>query len=154
MMSLLVTGTHKPFLFPNDRSYTDYQYYTNDPRINAYLNTLKITDELFGKIIHGFKSRKLYNETLFVTVSDYAYVFNDHDSQTVAHPGNSYKSIKQYPRKLTYDITSDEVHLCHIEYDTFESIDLINLYNQPISNHPSWIHINHYKQIKYGWKGR
>ncbi|CAF1269314.1 unnamed protein product [Adineta steineri] len=83
MMSLLVTGTHKPFLFPNDRSYTDYQYYTNDPRINAYLNTLKITDELFGKIIHGFKSRKLYNETLFVTVSDYAYVFNDHDSQTV-----------------------------------------------------------------------
>ncbi|CAF1309547.1 unnamed protein product [Adineta steineri] len=83
MMNLLVTGTHVPFLFPDDQSYTDYQYYTNDPCINAYLNTLITTDELFGKIIRGFKSRKLYDETLFITVSDYADVFNDHDSQTV-----------------------------------------------------------------------
>ncbi|CAF1269352.1 unnamed protein product [Adineta steineri] len=83
MMSLFITGTHVPFLFPDDQSYTDYQYYTNDPCINAYLNTLRTTDELFGKIIRGFKSRKLYDETLFITVSDYADVFNDHDSQTV-----------------------------------------------------------------------
>ncbi|CAF4181428.1 unnamed protein product [Adineta steineri] len=250
MMSLLITGTHEPFLYPEDRSYNDYQYYTNDPRINAHLNTLRITDELFGKLIHGFKSRKLYDETLFIVVSDHGYVFNDYGSQTLgllssplesafsvplifhnrylqakqlhgqystmdilptimdillssskknkkltdqllssvenqqlktilylyegtsilrrrveeesiryifnlANPGNSFLSIKQYPRKLTYDITNDEVHLYHLQYDPFESIDLINLSNQPIDNYPSWIHINHHKQIlKYRWKGR
>ncbi|CAF0906294.1 unnamed protein product [Adineta steineri] len=77
------------------------------------------------------------------------YIFN------LANPGNSFLSIKQYPRKLTYDITNDEVHLYHLQYDPFESIDLINLSNQPIDNYPSWIHINHHKQIlKYRWKGR
>ncbi|CAF0921952.1 unnamed protein product [Adineta steineri] len=154
MMSSILTATHEPFLFPDDRS----------------------------KLIHNFKSRKFYDEKLFIVVSDHGYVFDDHATQAVgllrsplesefsapllfhsrhlqaeqlhANPGSSFITVKQYPRKLTYDITNDEVHLYHLQYDPSESIDLINLYNQAIDNHPSWIHFNHFKQIKYVWKGR
>ncbi|CAF1456014.1 unnamed protein product, partial [Adineta steineri] len=190
MMSLFITGTHVPFLFPDDQSYTDYQYYTNDPCISAYLNTLRTTDELFGKIIRGFKSRKLYDETPFITVSDYADVFNDHDSQTVGLLSsfplesafsvplllhNQYLQAKQLHenRQLKTTLSLSErtsilrrpnqqesiqyifnlanfgnsfiIHLYHLEHDPFESIDLINLDNQPANTHPLWIDIEYHK---------
>ncbi|CAF3967580.1 unnamed protein product [Adineta steineri] len=149
MMSLLVTGTHVPFLFPDDQSYTDCQYYTNDPYINAYLNTLRTTDEFFGKIIRGFKSRKLYDETLFITVSDYADVFNDHDSQTVgllsSSPLESAFSVPLLLHNQYLQAKQLHVHLYHLEHDPFESIDLSNLDNQPANTHPLWIDIEYHK---------
>ena len=78
LMSLLTTGTHEPFPIPDDKSFHEYRNYVDVVNVNNYLNTMRITDDFLKKIIDGFKSRKLYNETLFVITSDHGYVFNDH----------------------------------------------------------------------------
>ncbi|CAF1185509.1 unnamed protein product [Adineta steineri] len=123
MMSLLITGTHEPFLYPEDRSYNDYQYYTNDPRINAHLNTLRITDELFGKLIHGFKSRKLYDETLFIVVSDHGYVFNDYGSQTLGLLSSPLESAFSVP--LIFHNRYLQAKQLHGQYSTMDILPTI-----------------------------
>lgn len=76
--SLILTGTHQPFAIPKDRSSDQYTYYINNKKVNNYLNTIHITDELLQEIIHGFQLRKLYDDTLFVIVGDHGFVFNDY----------------------------------------------------------------------------
>ncbi|UJR32442.1 hypothetical protein I4U23_019904 [Adineta vaga] len=246
--SLLLTGTHEPFTLPDDYSSSEYQYFIDDSYANAFLNTLHTTDKLVKKIIQGFKSRQLYDETLFIIVSDHGYVFNDYGSQirgllsnplesafsvplmfhntyltareltgqfttmdilpttmdlllsstkskkkstnqllsvsqtrlrsilsqyegtsilrmqheqqpvrftfSLANPGNAFIIARQYPRKLSYDVTNDEVHLYNLEYDQAESIDLLTLDSNEITKYPSWIDVKDIEQSIRIWKGR
>ncbi|CAF2664419.1 unnamed protein product [Rotaria sp. Silwood2] len=72
----------------------------------------------------------------------------------LANPGNSYIIVKQYPKKLTYDIANDDVHLYHLVYDPFELVDLINLDYKITAAHPSWANASIGKYWMRTWKGR
>ncbi|CAF2742239.1 unnamed protein product [Rotaria sp. Silwood2] len=75
MTSLLLTGTHKPFVMPRTESiYHNYIEYTC---ANKYLNTIQVVDDALKTIIDGLKLRGLYNETLIVIASDHGYAFRD-----------------------------------------------------------------------------
>jgi hypothetical protein len=76
------------------------------------------------------------------------YTFN------LANPGNSHIIVKQYPRKLTYDVANDEVHLYHLGYDPSGTIDLIALNPNDPSTHPSWIDAHGGENLMHTWKGR
>jgi len=197
------------------------------------------------KIIKGFKSRKLFNETLFVIVSDHGHAFDDNgrsmfgtlnvplesaflvplmfhnpyleakqldgqftsmdvlptimdiflssrssqqstnqllsvpinqlqsilsryegtsilrmpfEQQPVrytfhlANPGNSYILVKQYPKKLTYNFGTDEVHLYHLQHDPFEKTDLITVDYNNKETYPLWIDVTHSEDSMLTWK--
>ncbi|CAF1201161.1 unnamed protein product [Rotaria sordida] len=72
----------------------------------------------------------------------------------LTNPGNSYIIVKQYPKKLTYDISNDEVHLYHLEHDPFELVDLIHLDYKIATTHPPWINVMCNKHWRQTWKGR
>jgi hypothetical protein len=247
MMGLLLTGTHYPFEIPHDEIRDGYRHYIDNTYVNAYLNAFHVCDRLLKKIINGFKSRKLFNETLFVIVSDHGHAFYDNGKNTfgsysvpvestilvplifynpyleakqlygqftnmdilptimdillssrssqkltnqllsvphdqlqsilsryegtsilrmpleqqpvryifhLPNPGNSLIIVKQYPKKLTYDIANDEVHLYHLKYDPFELTDLIALDYDTEAIHPLWINVMRGTKSTRTWKGR
>ncbi|CAF1620886.1 unnamed protein product [Rotaria magnacalcarata] len=82
MTSLLLTGTHEPFVMPPKERI--YRNYLEDTRANKYLNTIRATDTILKTIIDGLKSRDLYNETLIVIVSDHGYAFRDWGRKSLA----------------------------------------------------------------------
>ncbi|CAF3658695.1 unnamed protein product [Rotaria sp. Silwood1] len=82
MTSLLLTGTHEPFIMPpTEPIYRDYIEYK---RANKYLNTIRVVDDVLKTIIDGLKLRGLYNETLIVIVSDHGYAFRDWGQKSLA----------------------------------------------------------------------
>lgn len=245
--SLVLTGTHEPFPMPPNQSRHSYHAFVAHDKANKYLNTLRICDDLLRELVDDFKSRNLYEETLFVIVGDHGFVFNDHgrsmlgnyripiesafripfmlhnphleakevhgqftnmdilptimdvllssanatprlanqllaapshqlqrilsqyegtsilrmsvDQQPVrytfslANPGNTYVIVKQYPKKLTYDVISDKVCLYHLGHDPFEFTDLIALGSDP-TTYPSWLELVYGKQPVRTWRGR
>ncbi len=246
MMSLLATGTYFPFEIPPDKHDDRYHHYINSRNANAYLNAVHIIDHFLEKIISGFKSRKMFNETLFVIVGDHGHAFHDYgenmlgtrkvpleiaflvpmmfynphledkqldgqftnmdvlpiivdillssrsspqstnlllsgvnnqlqsilfryegtslvrmplDQQSIGYtfhlpcPGSSYIIVKQYPRKLTYNIAKDEAHLYHLKYDPFELTDLIVLDHNTKAIYPLWIDVMRDKNSTRTWKG-
>ena len=76
-INLLTTGTHHPCDLAPDELVEDYKYYLKDDIANKYLNALRVTDKLLEEIFRGMKSRGLYDQTLFVIVSDHAQAMND-----------------------------------------------------------------------------
>ncbi|CAF1137390.1 unnamed protein product [Adineta ricciae] len=247
-MSLLATGTHEPFTVPDDYYSREYQDFIDDIYVNSFLNALHISDRLVSDIIQGFKRRHIYDNTLFIIVSDHGYVFNDHGSQirgllsnplepafsvplmfhnphliakslteqfstmdilptimdillsstksrkksmnrllsvsetrlqsifsryegrsilrmpveqqaerltfSLANPGGAFAIARQYPRKLSYDVTNDEVHLYHLGHDPTESTDLLALNGDDSDTYPPWIDIKSALQPRRKWKGR
>lgn len=98
MTSLLLTGTHEPFPMP--RNEPNYRRYVGDERANKYLNTIRLTDTILKTIVNGFKSRKLFNETLFVIISDHGYAFRDWGHKALAVWGVPYECTFRVPLVL------------------------------------------------------
>ncbi|CAF3517093.1 unnamed protein product [Rotaria sp. Silwood1] len=72
----------------------------------------------------------------------------------LANPGNSYIIVKEYPKKLTYDVANDEVHLYHLAHDPFELVDLISLNSEITASHPPWVNVMYDTHSMQTWKGR
>lgn len=54
------------------------KHYTDEPELNAYLNTLHYTDRFVSKVLLAFEKRKLIENTLFVILGDHGEGFGEH----------------------------------------------------------------------------
>ncbi|CAF3532616.1 unnamed protein product [Rotaria sp. Silwood1] len=82
MLSLLLTGTHDPFVMPSTEPI--YHDYIEDTRVNKYLNTMRVVDGVLKTIVDGLKFRQMYNETLIIIISDHGYAFRDWGRKSLA----------------------------------------------------------------------
>ncbi len=83
--------THYPYYFSGQEK----QFDTSDPILNRYLNAVKHSDLVLGKIIDELKANNLFESTLIVVVGDHGEAFGRHDQTT--HSSKIYEENLHIP---------------------------------------------------------
>ncbi len=83
--------THYPYYFAGQEK----QFDTSDPILNRYLNAVKHSDLVLGKIIEELKVNDLFESTLIVVVGDHGEAFGRHDQTT--HSSKIYEENLHIP---------------------------------------------------------
>jgi arylsulfatase A-like enzyme len=92
---------------------------------------LSLPVDKFKSILSPYEGMSLLRQT--VKQDPERYIFH------LVNPGNSYITIKQYPRKLVYNAKRNSVQLYHLGYDLQEQINLIRFENNRIVEYPKWL---------------
>jgi lipoteichoic acid synthase len=73
----------------------------------------------------------------------------------LANPGNTKIIVRQYPRKLVYDIYDDYVYVYHLIHDPQESINLIDFdHDSWAVPYPDWVQNDLKRRPSRNWKGQ
>ncbi|MES2139608.1 MAG: sulfatase-like hydrolase/transferase [Bacteroidota bacterium] len=83
--------THYPYYFLG----SEKQFDTSDPILNRYLNAVKHSDLVLGRIIEELKTNNLFESTLIVVVGDHGEAFGRHDQTT--HSSKIYEENLHIP---------------------------------------------------------
>lgn len=83
--------THYPYYFSGQEKKFD----TSDPILNRYLNAVKHSDLVLGKIIEELKANNLFESTLIVVVGDHGEAFGRHEQTT--HSSKIYEENLHIP---------------------------------------------------------
>ncbi|CAF3782646.1 unnamed protein product [Rotaria socialis] len=139
-------------------------------QLNGQFTTMDILPTIIDVLLSSIKSAEHpTNQLLSVPSGKLQSIFSRYEGTSVlrmpiaqqparhtfqlSNPGNSYIIVKQYPRKLTYDVANDQVHLYHLGYDPLELVDLIVLDDAIAASHPPWVDILCDKSRIKRWKG-
>lgn len=90
LMSLLTLTSHHPYSVPKGFA---SEPYLDDELENAYLNSIRYQDTVIREFMDMFKKRGLYDNTLFVFVSDHGEAFGEHGEQL--HNNVAYNEVAQ-----------------------------------------------------------
>jgi len=72
---LHLNGSHYPYRVPED-----YQFFTGEPRFDAYDNSIAYVDSLMGRIFESLESSDRFENTLIVVTSDHGESFGEDGS--------------------------------------------------------------------------
>jgi len=71
----LTSNTHHPYGLPEQ---FEEQRYSKNKKLNAYLNTIRSTDEVLERLMNLYREAGLWERTVFVVVGDHGEAFGEH----------------------------------------------------------------------------
>jgi len=75
LMTFLTGTTHRSYQPPE---YFKKQYYHDSELINNYINSVRYTDEFLFELFENFKKAGVYENSLFILLSDHGEAFSEH----------------------------------------------------------------------------
>ena len=75
MMEYMTVTAHTKYVMPKGYK---LEHYSDDTKLNNYMNGVRYQDRFVGKVIDGFKKAGLYDNTIFVVMADHGEGFFEH----------------------------------------------------------------------------